>query len=171
MRALIIVMIYGESYHFKCGEYISRLLTEISNYGVHVCLNFHRAPGYCVNPGEKEPFSLWHDNEAVEAFAWHWRMFAKRYKGISSEKLSFNLVNEPPGEKDGVTLKDYRRAIEAAVKAIREVDPSRLIIVDGMDTGNTPCPELGDLGVSQSCRAYIPMSLTHYKAGWWKDHQ
>lgn len=62
MRAFIIVMIDGESYHFKCGEYISRLLTEISNYGVHVCLNFHRAPGYCANPGEKEPFNLWHDN-------------------------------------------------------------------------------------------------------------
>ena len=24
--------------------------------GLHVNLNLHRAPGYCINPGEKEPF-------------------------------------------------------------------------------------------------------------------
>ena len=151
-------------------ESVDKCVMLGEKYGLHVNLNFHRAPGYCINPGEKEPFDLWHDEEAVEAFAWHWNMFAKRYKGISSEKLSFDLVNEPPGEKDGVTREDHRRAIEAAVKAIRDADPSRLIIADGMDAGNTPCPELADLGISQSCRAYIPMSLTHYKARWWKEH-
>jgi len=26
-------------------------------YGIHVCLNFHRAPGYCVNP-PPEPKSV-----------------------------------------------------------------------------------------------------------------
>lgn len=139
-------------------------------YGLHVNLNFHRAPGYCINPGEKEPFDLWHDMEAVKAFAWHWEMFAKRYLGIKSDKLSFDLVNEPLGEKQGVTHGDHRRAIEAAVKAIRTVDPGRLIVADGMDGGNTPCPELADLNIAESCRAYVPMTLTHHKAGWWREH-
>ena len=35
-------------------------------YGVHVNLNFHRAPGYCVNP-PKEPFDLWTDEKALDA--------------------------------------------------------------------------------------------------------
>lgn len=139
-------------------------------YGLHVNLNFHRAPGYCINPGEKEPFDLWHDAEAVKAFAWHWEMFAKRYAGIPSEKLSFDLVNEPLGEKQGVTHADHRRAVEAAVKAIRAIDSARLIVADGMDCGNTPCPELADLNIGESCRAYVPMSLTHHRAGWWQDH-
>lgn len=33
--------------------------------GIHVCLNFHRAPGYCVNP-PKEPLDLWSDPEALK---------------------------------------------------------------------------------------------------------
>lgn len=140
-------------------------------YGIHVNINLHRAPGYCINPdpNEPEPFDLWHDEEAVRAFALHWETFAKRYKGISSDKVSFDMVNEPPGEKNGVTHADHRRAIEAAVKAIRAVDPDRYIIADGMDAGNTTCPELADLNIGESCRAYVPMTLTHYKARWWKD--
>ncbi|MBV8879965.1 MAG: cellulase family glycosylhydrolase, partial [Planctomycetaceae bacterium] len=37
-------------------------------YGVHVSLNFHRGPGYCVNP-PKEAKDLWTDPDAREAFA------------------------------------------------------------------------------------------------------
>ena len=138
-------------------------------YGLHVNLNFHRAPGYCINPGEREPFDLWKDEEAVKAFAWHWEMFAKRYKGISSDKLSFDLVNEPLG-LDKITREEHKRAISAAVRAIRAVSPDRLIVADGMGGGNIPCPELADLNVAQSCRAYQPMSLTHYMAKWWTGH-
>jgi endoglucanase len=140
-------------------------------YGIHVNINLHRAPGYCVNPNpeEPEPFDLWHDATAVKAFAFHWELLARRYKGVSSDKVSFDLVNEPPGEGNGVTHDDHRRAIEAAVKAIRAIDPDRRIIADGMDGGNTACPELADLKIGESCRAYVPMSLTHYKARWWRD--
>ncbi|MDR3121743.1 MAG: cellulase family glycosylhydrolase [Clostridiales bacterium] len=141
-------------------------------YGVHVNINLHRAPGYCINPNpqEPEPFDLWHDEQAVKAFALHWGVIAKRYKGISSKKVSFDLVNEPPGERNGVSHEDHRRAVEAAVRAIRAADPERYIIADGMDAGNTPCPELSDLEIGESCRAYVPMALTHYKASWWKDN-
>lgn len=31
-------------------------------HGIHVNLNFHRAPGYCVNP-PAEPFDLWKDEK------------------------------------------------------------------------------------------------------------
>src|SRR5260370_41910104 len=33
-------------------------------HGIHVCLNFHRAPGYCVNP-PAEPFALWAATDAL----------------------------------------------------------------------------------------------------------
>ena len=63
-------------------------------YGVHVNMNFHRAPGYCVNP-PKEPLDLWRDDEALQACAFHWAHFAKRYKGFPNERVSFDLLNEP----------------------------------------------------------------------------
>ncbi len=138
--------------------------------GLHVNLNLHRAPGYCINPGEKEPFDLWKDQAAVDAFAWHWELLAKRYRGLSAKQLSFDLVNEPPGPQK-ITREEHRRAIAAAVQAIRRVSPDRLIVADGMDAGNLPCPELQDLHIAQSCRAYVPMTLTHYKARWWSGSE
>ena len=46
--------------------------------GIHVNLNFHRGPGYCVNP-PKEPLDLWSEESALKACAFHWAHFAKRY--------------------------------------------------------------------------------------------
>ena len=36
-------------------------------YGLHVSLNFHRAPGYCINNPQREPFVLWSDRRAEDA--------------------------------------------------------------------------------------------------------
>ena len=63
-------------------------------HGIHVNLNFHRAPGYCVNP-PAEPLDLWTDEKALDACAFHWAHFAKRYKGIPNTQVSFDLLNEP----------------------------------------------------------------------------
>jgi endoglucanase len=148
-------------------EKIDRAITLGQASGIHVSLNFHRAPGYSVNPERTEPFDLWHDDEALKAFCFHWQLFAKRYRGIPSDELSFDLVNEPPAPSGpGMTREDHERVMRATVEAIREVDPNRLVIVDGLSWGNDPSPELADLGVAQSCRAYAPMGVSHYKASW-----
>ncbi len=130
-------------------------------YNLHVCLNFHRAPGYSVaEPAEQT--NLWHDTEAQEVFAIHWRMFARRYRTIHNRHLSFNLINEP-ADIDATT---YARVVARAVAAIREEDEDRLIIVDGLDHGRNPVPELAMRGVAQATRGYEPFELTHYKAPW-----
>jgi aryl-phospho-beta-D-glucosidase BglC (GH1 family) len=38
---------------------IDRLVILAHKHGLHVSLNLHRAPGYCVNAGFHEPFNLW----------------------------------------------------------------------------------------------------------------
>ena len=136
-------------------------------HGLHVDLNFHRAPGYSVNREREEPFSLWKDQAALDAFCLHWTTLAHRYKGIPSGQLSFNLVNEPRNpSQEHMTRDDHERVVRATVVAIRNVDPERLVIADGLTWGNEPCPELADLGIAQSCRAYAPMGISHYKASW-----
>ena len=148
-------------------ENVDRAVTLGEKYGVHVCLNLHRAPGYCINRGELEPFDLWKDAEALDAFCFHWDLFARRYRGIPPKRLSFDLVNEPPHPTtEGMTRADYERVVRAAVAAIRARDPERLIIADGVSVATEPCPELADLGIAQSCRAYAPSGLSHYKASW-----
>jgi len=147
---------------------IDRAVRLGERYGLHVCLNFHRAPGYSVNRERQEPFNLWTDQTALDAFCLHWQTLAKRYRGIPSSRLSFNLVNEPGAlGQGGLTRERHERVMRTAVAAIRAIDPERLIILDGLAYGRLPCPELADLeGVAQSCRAYDPMGLTHYKANW-----
>jgi endoglucanase len=136
-------------------------------YGLHTCLNFHRAPGFSVNPERTEPYNLWKDPQALDDFCLHWTTFARRYHGIPSDQLSFNLVNEPIAPVPGVmTREDHERVMRTAVAAVHAVDPQRLIILDGLSWANWPLTELADLPVAQSCRAYAPMGVSHYKASW-----
>src|SRR4051812_23159325 len=128
---------------------------------VHINLNLHRAPGYCVNP-PKEPLDLWKDSAALDAAAHHWASFAKRYKGIASRELSFDLLNEPPDIRES----DYVRVIKHLVGAIRAEDPKRLIIADGLRWGRDPVQGLIDVAMGQSTRGYDPMRVSHHKANW-----
>lgn len=148
---------------------IDRAVELGRRYRVHISINFHHAPGYCVNPSPDEPFNLWKDAAALEAFCFHWELFARRYRGITSKEVSFNLVNEPEDVCERMTRADHSRVMRAAVARIRAIDPDRLIILDGLAWGKTPLVELADLSVAQSCRAYWPHSLSHYDVPWRKD--
>lgn len=130
-------------------------------HGVHVNLNFHRAPGYCVNP-PKEPLDLWTDQQALEACAFHWATFARRYRGISNDRLSFDLLNEPPD----IPETTYVGVVKHLVAAIRAEDPQRLVIADGRKWGRDPVLGLVDLKIAQSTRGYDPMRVSHWKANW-----
>ena len=130
-------------------------------HGVHVQLNFHRAPGYTV-ASPREPKDLWKDAEAQAVCAQHWAHFARRYKGRPNARLSFNLFNEP----SHVGAEAYRTVVERMSAAIREQDGDRLIVCDGRDWGTTPPTELVGLGVATATRGYAPFHLTHYRASW-----
>ncbi|HEY8602352.1 MAG TPA: cellulase family glycosylhydrolase [Thermomicrobiales bacterium] len=151
--------------HEATLEQLDRVVRLGERYGLHVCFNFHAAPGYCVNPKD-EPFNLWKDQEALDAFCFHWGVFADRYKGIDAKRVSFDLVNEPRVPYEHGSREDYERVVRAAVATIRARDPQRLIIADGIRIGREPAPELNDLGIAQSCRGYEPAGVSHYRASW-----
>lgn len=130
-------------------------------YFLHVCLNFHRAPGFTV-ADPPEPRSLWTDAEALEACARHWGTFARRYAGVPNTRLSFNLLNEPMG----TDAAGYLRVAGKLAEAIRAEDPERLIIADGLVWGTVPCPDLLPLKMAQSARGYAPHALTHFHTPW-----
>jgi len=163
----------------KVLEEIDQLIFMAHKYNLHVSLNLHRGPGYCINAGFHEPFNLWKDIEAQDAFYSHWKMWAERYKNISSEKLSFDLLNEPAyiadmndqyAQKGPVPGNIYRKVAEGASKAIWSANPDRLIVADGNGGGNSVIPELADMNIAQSCRGYYPGLVSHYQASWvWKD--
>lgn len=66
-------------------EEIDALIDKCHAQNLHVSLNLHRAPGFCINAGFQEPYNLWEDPEALDAFCAHWEMWSRRYKNISSK--------------------------------------------------------------------------------------
>ena len=138
-------------------------------------LNLHRAPGFCVNAGFNEPYNLWEDKEAQEAFYFHWDMWAKRFAGFSSKQISFDLVNEPCTRDDmndqfskrgPVPGQLYREVAKKTAETIRGNNPGHLVVADGNNVGSDVIPEIFDLDIAQSCRGYFPHYISHYRAPW-----
>lgn len=148
-------------------EKVDRTVDLCRKFRLHLTLNFHRAPGYCINNPEREPFVLWSDKRAEDAFVHHWEVFAKRYKGVPEAEVSFNLVNEAPSPRQGyMSREDYRRVMTRAVEAIRAHSPKRIIHIDGLGVGNEVVTEMIPTGVAQSVHAYWPAGISHYRASW-----
>jgi len=184
----------------KQVEPIDRAIRLGEQYGVHVNVCLHRAPGLCILDTmdekltgiavTKEKTNVFGDPHTFDAFVHQWTFFADRYKGISSQKLSFNLVNEPvvlptkselaEMEKHGpVATKDlfspeflqrhandYTRLAKASADAIRARDPQRLVVTDGYPGGGSPIPDLFSSGMLQSCHTYNPIQVTHHHCEW-----
>ena len=136
--------------------------------GLHLSLNLHRAPGYCINNNDLERDNLWLDPVAQDGFVFQWETFARRFLGVPNSALSFDLLNEPPNVGQyGLTRANHAALIRRTVAAIRAIDPAREIVIDGLGGGHLALPELADLGVVHSGRGYQPMPVSHHQAGWW----
>src|SRR4026207_975470 len=59
----------------KAVDEIDTLVNMALKHNMHVSLNLHRGPGYCVNAGFHEPYNLWLDQAALDAFCFHWNMW------------------------------------------------------------------------------------------------
>jgi endoglucanase len=154
---------------------IENLVYLAHKYNLHVSLNLHRAPGYCINAGFHEPYNLWLSPNALEDFCFHWEFWAKRFKNTSNKKISFDLLNEPSwrddmndqhGKKTALQGYIYRNVVRAAYETIKDVNKDHLIIADGNNVGKDVTPEITDLDIAQSCRGYVPGIISHYKASW-----
>jgi aryl-phospho-beta-D-glucosidase BglC (GH1 family) len=167
------------SFNEQAIEEIEKLVYLANKYGIHVSLNLHRVPGFCINAGFDEPFNLWKDDAAQQAFYTHWEMWAKRFKNVSAKKLSFDLINEPCfredmndqfGKRTAIPGDVYRKIVEGSLEVILKHNADRLVLADGNNGGSSVTPELNNLKVAQSCRGYFPGEVSHYRAPWvWKN--
>lgn len=145
---------------------IDQALEWGKEYGVHICIDLHRAPGYCVNPGTvpaNQDLDLWTSPEAQKAFINHWAYFAERYKDVSYKDLSFNLLNEPRDMDENT----YVEVIQKAIDRIQHISPDRVLFVDGLNYAREITPSLKNTkNFIQALHVYDPMTLTHYMASW-----
>ncbi len=154
---------------------VEALVDRANKYNIHVSLDLHRAPGFCVNAGFNEPYNLWQDTEAQEAFYTHWEMWAKRFASKTRDQISFDLVNEPCTREDmndqhsrrgPIPGELYRKVVLNCLERIRRHNPDRMVVADGNNVGADVIPEIFDLEVGQSCRGYFPHYISHYRAPW-----
>lgn len=151
-------------------DLVDRYVDACRSRGLHLSLNLHRAPGYCINGNDLERHNLWLDEVAQDAFVFLWETFAKRYAG--AEDLSFDLLNEPPHiGQYGLTRDIHAALMRRTTAAIRSVDAEREVVIDGLGGGHLAMPELADLGVVHSGRGYEPMPISHHKATWWPEFE
>ena len=159
----------------KIADDIEALITRAHRHGLHVSFSLHRAPGYCINAGFREPYNLWKDEAARQAFYHHWTYWGKRFRAFSPQKISFDLLNEPAMREDmndqhskigPVPGPLYRELAENALRAIRQSNPDHLVIANGNNVGNNVVNEITDLPIAQSCRGYYPSFISHHQATW-----
>ena len=142
-------------------KHLDDAITWGRKHAIHVQIALHRIPGYCILD-RTEPFPLGTSPVAQEAACRMWAAFAKRWKGIPNEDLSFNLFNEPTRHTAGA---NYLPLALKLIKAIRDVDSERFIMADGNACASMPVPELYKLrSLGQAFRGYTPHALTHYGA-------
>ncbi|WP_348789914.1 cellulase family glycosylhydrolase [Leifsonia sp. NPDC080035] len=159
---------YGQMIDEDRLRLVDRAVALGREYGIHVCLNLHRAPGYCVNSRSHfdvpERGDLFSDAAPQDLFRDYWTTFARRYADIAPEELSFDLLNEPP-RIDETT---FDAVLGRTAEAIWHMSPERLVVLQGWDAGMQPPPAAWTTHprVITSVHLYKPFELTHHRAPW-----
>ncbi len=151
-------------------SYVDPIVKYAADNNIHVTFSLHRAPGYCVNRRDLEPADLFKGPQAdrkraAAGFRRHWQFIAERYANISSDTLSFNLLNEPPFMEN---QNDYVNILQPVIRAIRQTDSGRKIIIDGLNLGRRPIRLQNEKNIVQSLHAYAPSQFTHYNFDTWR---
>jgi glucan 1,3-beta-glucosidase len=124
--------------------------------GIYCILDLHGLPGgqsTADHTGERDRNAYWADPRSQKRTINLWTAIAKRYKGRNTI-AAFNLMNEPMGAPDGNTLVAAQAAL---MRAIRKVDPNRLVIVEDGYKGMENFPRL-----SGPDKAVVIYSQHHY---------
>lgn len=137
---------------------VENAVTEALSQNLNVILNIHHYEAIMDNPKAEY-------KKLVEM----WRQIATRFRSRSDD-LWFETLNEPNENLKGDLM---RAAQTAAVLAIRESNPTRLIILGGEDwssirslSSNISAP---DKNIIYTYHYYDPFKFTHQKAPWLGD--
>ena len=145
-------------------EKTDALLPELERLGLRVIL----AP---ATPGPRmkdTSYKLFNDDELYNRYIENWRRVAEHYKG-DERIFAFDLMNEPfqPLRKKVEDKYNFLAVQFEAAKAIREIDPDRVLIASatgGSSPGNYNTCDMRPLplkDVIYQMHFYAPFFLTH----------
>lgn len=137
--------------------YLDKAIEELTKHHLAVLLDLH-------DNGQLKLDDPKHDNSGFVTF---WSELASHYKGAYRDSVVFELLNEPVFTD---TPKVWFDLQSEAVKAVRQADPTRTIMVSGTRWSGidaladlTPLPEQN---LIYTFHCYDPFYFTHQGASW-----
>lgn len=134
----------GEPMHYSEEGFalLDNLVRWCKENGVYVIIDMHAAiggqTGQNIDDSANDQPELFMERKNQDELVDLWRTIAKRYKDEPAV-AGYDLLNEPLPARTGAE-KAYRDQLEPLykrlTKAIREVDPRHMIIVEGADWAN-----------------------------------
>jgi len=146
-----------EQVHLDKLKNLDDLIGWSAKFGIHVCLDVHSTLGFTTD-GDDTNDTFWETPAEQDLFLTFWDMLAERYRDVSGNLLSFDLLNEPSWF---VTEESYAVLMRRAIAQIRTHSPNRLIFVDMLNGAKEPVYSLAADQVAQSFHFYEPNALTH----------
>lgn len=136
---------------------LDQTLAWCIKHDVHLCISCLGFGGYS-SQGEytmqEAPLSEW------ESFKADWAALARRYKGISSRYLSFDLMNEFVSNSP---QEEYDNFFADAARGIWAEDPERVVIKSyGSWQEIRNVEKLASQGIAVDMHPYMPRFLTDY---------
>ena len=137
---------------------LDQLIAWGVQYGVHIQISMSHYMDEDGNgklddamPATREEWQLFQD---------YWEMLARRYAGISSRYLSFDLCNEIQPKNDG-EIAAAKDAYESLAAAIWQCDPKRVLLHSFQGNPNAKWVEaMASIGLAIGCHPYYPQYIT-----------
>ena len=153
----------GESF-----AYLTCCLDWCAKHNLRAVVDLHVLKAHHFNAAnEGGKITLWTDPAAQDNFIKLWAEISGRLKKYPVNKVAYELMNEPVAPDP----EDWNRLIAKAVKAIRQFEPARVLII-GPNRWQTPenSPFLkippNDPNLILSLHTYSPLFFTHHLADW-----
>lgn len=140
-------------------EELDQLLAWCMEYGVHLQITMQRYMYEDGKHSKHDPYEMPSNDEAWALTQAYWTMLTKRYAGISSKYLSFDLCNETEPSQNNI--QNQKVKLEELVKSMRNADPERVLLYSQASKGNIAWTEaFASLGVAIGCHPYVPTFTT-----------
>lgn len=114
-------------------DFLRSAMDMAEQAGLYVILDMHSVPGGQSTDqpsGDITQNDLWTDPQAQERLAWLWQQVARRFKN-QSNFVAYDLINEPYADFNTDIRDELVDIADRTIRAIRAVDPDRLIFVPG----------------------------------------